>query len=163
MTRSHWWPIGIAAALLFTVCANFGLLYVAGHDPSIAIEPDYYAKAIAWDSTMAQRTNNARLGWHIEPQLGAFAPNTGAALSVTLTDSTGVPIGDATITVSALYNGRASVVLESTLRYDDGAYRTMIPIAHRGQWELRFDVRRAAERFTNSMRVEATTRSGPAL
>ena len=33
MTRSHWWPIGITAVLLVTVCANFGLLYVAGHDP----------------------------------------------------------------------------------------------------------------------------------
>jgi len=162
MTRSHWWPIGVAAALLFTVCANFGLLYVAGHDASTAIEPDYYAKAIAWDSTMAQRTNNARLGWHIVPHLGAFAPSTDATLSVTLSDSAGAPIGDATVTVSALYNGRASVVLESRMHYDDGAYRTTLPIAHRGQWELRFDVRRGAEHFTSSTRVEATTRPGPA-
>jgi hypothetical protein len=162
MKRSHWWPIGITAVLLATVSANFGLLYVAGHDPSLSIEPNYYAKAIAWDSTMAQRTTNARLGWLVVPHLSAFAPDSGAALSVTVSDSTGVPIADATVTVSALYNGRASVVLESTLHQDGGAYRTTLPISHRGQWELRFDVRHGTERFTNTMRVEAAARSGPA-
>jgi len=162
MKQHHWWPIGLAAVLLATVCANFALLYVARGDPSLAIEPNYYAKAIAWDSTMAQRTTDARLGWHIVPHLGAFSADAGAVLSITLTDSTGVPIEDATVKVSALYNGRAAVVLESTLRHDAGAYSTTLPVSHRGQWELRFDVRRGAERFTNTARVEATARSGPA-
>ena len=43
MRRSHWWPVGITVVLLATVCANLGLLYVAGHDASLAIEPNYYA------------------------------------------------------------------------------------------------------------------------
>ena len=69
MKRGSMWPIGIAAVLLATVAANIALYYVAGNDPSFVIEPNYYAKAIAWDSTMAQSALNQRLGWHLAPAL----------------------------------------------------------------------------------------------
>ena len=161
MKRSTWWPIGIATILATTVAANMALLYVSSGDPSVAIEPNYYAKAVAWDSSMAQSAHNARLGWHLVPRLADFTPRNGAVLTVTLSDSTGARIDDATVNVSALYNGRAGIVLESTLNHGDGAYSTTLPVSHRGQWELRFDVRRGPERFTNTTRVEATARVGP--
>ena len=54
MNASRLWPWAIGAVLLITVAANLALFHVAGSDPSFVIEPDYYAKAVAWDSTMAQ-------------------------------------------------------------------------------------------------------------
>jgi hypothetical protein len=162
MKRATWWPIGIATVLATTVGANVALLYVSSGDPSLAIEPNYYAKAIAWDSSMAQSARNERLGWHIVPRLGAFTARDGAVLTVTVSDSTGAAIDDASVTVSALYNGRAAVVLEQTLEHADRAYHATLPVSHRGQWELRFDIRRGTERFTNTTRIEATERTGPA-
>ena len=162
MKRSTLWPIGIATILLTTVAVNFALMYVAGDDPSFAIEPNYYAKAVAWDSTMAQSARNEHLGWRVVPALAPFSTNGGAVLSVSVFDSTGAPIDDATVKVAALYNGRANVVLESTLRHADSAYRGSLPVTHRGQWELRFDVTRGSDRFTSTARIEAAeSTSGP--
>jgi hypothetical protein len=160
MKRGTMWPIGIAAVLLTTVGANIALYYVAGNDPSFVIEPNYYAKAIAWDSTMAQSALNQRLGWHLAPAVTAYSARDGATLSVTLTDSVGAPIDDATVKVAAVYNARAATVLESTLRYDRPVYVAHLPVSHRGQWELRFDVSRGGKRFTTTERVEVVE-AGP--
>jgi len=159
MKRSTRWPLGIAGVLLATVVANIALYYVAGSDPSFVIEPNYYAKAIAWDSTMAQSAMNQKLGWHLAPSLAAYTMRDGAELSVRLTDSTGAPIDDATVKVAALYNARAATVVESTLHLDHASYVAHLPVSHRGQWELRFDVTRAGQRFTATERVEAVEAS----
>jgi nitrogen fixation protein FixH len=160
MKASTRWPLGIALVLGVTVAANLVLYYVAGADPSFAIEPNYYAKALAWDSTLAQDNHNAALGWRLAPALAAFAPGSGARLSVTITDSTGAPITDAVVKVAALYNARAGTVLEVTLPWDGHGYSAMLPVAHAGQWELRFSVTRGTDRFTSSARIDAV-RAGP--
>ncbi|HEY9227934.1 MAG TPA: FixH family protein, partial [Gemmatimonadaceae bacterium] len=135
------WPYGIAAVLTLTVAANVALYYVAGRDPSFAIEPNYYAKALAWDSTLAQARRNQAFGWRVTPALAAFSRESGGArLSITVTDSAGTPIAGAVVRVYALYNARAGTVLESALRSDRDGYSTHLAVTHSGQWELRFDV-----------------------
>jgi len=156
MKRGTMWPIAIGAVLLATVSANIVLYYVAGNDPSFVIEPNYYAKAVAWDSTMAQSALNQRLGWHLSPAMGSYTPRDGAALTVTLTDSVGSAIDDATIKVAAVYNARAGTILESTLHRDRMAYVTRLPVSHGGQWELRFDVTRGGTHFTSTERLDVS-------
>lgn len=159
MKRGMLWPIGIAGILTLTVGANIALYAVAGDDPSFAIEPDYYAKAVAWDSTMAQARMNATLGWRLTPSLAPFAKS-GAHLAVALADSAGARIQGATVVVSAAYVGRASVVLTDTLAADANGYSTVLPVAHSGQWELQFHVTRGSDRFTATARVEALRAPG---
>ena len=60
MKRGMWWPIGITTVLATTVAANLWVMRLANEDHSFAIEPDYYRKAIMWDSTLAQE--NGRTG-----------------------------------------------------------------------------------------------------
>lgn len=155
MKRGAWWPIGVATILAATVGANVWVAVVAGSDPSFAIEPDYYAKAIAWDSTMAQARENARLGWRIETRVGSVSTTRSTRLDVVLVDSTGAPIRDATVHVAAFFNARASHVLAATLQFDAGDYTAQLPMTYAGEWELRFDVRRGNEHFTNTTRVDA--------
>ena len=69
MKRGAWWPIGITTVLATTVAANLWVMRIANDDPSFAIEPDYYQKAIMWDSTLAQARRDAILGWRLTPQL----------------------------------------------------------------------------------------------
>jgi nitrogen fixation protein FixH len=149
------WPVGILLVLATTVTANAVLYYVAGADPSFAIEPNYYAKAVAWDSTAAQGKRNTALGWRLSPSLTPFVPRVGARLSVALADAAGAPITDAIVKVSALYNARANTVLESTLRPDTSGYATILGVSHAGQWEFRFDVTRRGQHFTSTVRLDA--------
>lgn len=160
MKRESWWPIGVAAILALTVAANFGIYYVANADQGIAIEPDYYKKAVAWDSTMAQARDNAALGWRLTPTLAAFTTRDGAGLHVTITDSTGAAISGATVKVTAFYNARAGVITDTTLAAAAGGYEGTLPVRHGGLWELRFDVRRGAVHFTSTSRVDAVPAAG---
>ena len=155
MKRGAWWPIGVSAILAATVGANVWLAVVAGSDPSFSIEPNYYEKAVAWDSTMAQARENQRLGWRIEPRLGELSANRDTRLDVQLVDSAGAPIRDATVSVAAFFNARASHILHATLKSDTADYTTQLPMTYAGEWELRFDVRRGREHFTNTTRIEA--------
>lgn len=154
MKRGWGWPLGVTAILAATVGVNIWIAVVAGDDPSFAIEPDYYHKAVTWDSTLAQANVNARLGWHLEPTLAGFNDK-GADLAVRLVDATGTPIDDAVVRVSALFNARADKVYEATLVRGASAYSARLPVAHAGQWELRFDVTRGAVHFTSTSRIEA--------
>jgi nitrogen fixation protein FixH len=160
MKRSTWWPVAIVAILTLTVGANLAVFYVANDDQGIAIEPDYYRKGVAWDSTMAQARENVALGWRVTPALAAFTERDGADLRVTLTDSAGTAISDATVRVSAFYNARAGEVTDTTLVSGRGGYEGRLPVHRRGVWELRFDVRRGAVHFTATSRIEAVPAAG---
>lgn len=149
------WPIAVVVVLTLVVLLNVWVAFIANDDPSFAIEPNYYAKAVAWDSTLAQQRRNAALGWTLTSTLDAFARGAGATLHVRLIDSAGKPIPAATIGVSALYNARAATVYTATMRADGDGYVTTLPVAHAGQWEFRFDVVRGGERFTSDVRIDA--------
>jgi nitrogen fixation protein FixH len=155
MKRGAMWPIGIVAVLGLTVAANIWVYTIAKADPSFVIEPNYYAKAIAWDSTLAQGRRNEALGWRLAPALGAFSTGGGAHLSVTVTDAAGAKVENAVVTVAALYVARAAAVVTDTLVPDAAGYSATIDVQHSGQWELRFDVTRGAEHFTATSRLDA--------
>ena len=89
MKRGMWWPIAVTAILATTVAANIWVMMIASDDPSFVIEEDYYRKAIAWDSTLAQAARNTTLGWHLTPAMGPIASDGSAVLTAQLTDSLG--------------------------------------------------------------------------
>jgi nitrogen fixation protein FixH len=156
MKRGAWWPIGITAVLATTVAANIWVMMIANDDPSFAIEPDYYRKAVAWDSTLAQARESARLGWRLTPSLAPIPAAGGSRLSARLTDSTGTPIQGATIRVSARHVARASDVHDVALvASGSGEYAGSLDARRPGQWELRFDVRAGAAHYTEVARVDA--------
>lgn len=149
--------------MLGTVVAlNVWVAIKANSDPSFAIEPDYYRKAVAWDSAMAQQRRNTKLDWTLTPALSAFARAGGAVLRVTLTDRHGAAVRDAHIEVTAFSNARAGTVHAATLSADGvDAYTATIPVQRTGQWELRFDVTRGGEHFTVTKRLEAVAATAP--
>lgn len=156
MKRGAWWPIGITTVLATTVAANLWVMRIANDDPSFAIEPDYYQKAIAWDSTLAQERQDSILGWRIKPTLGILAATGKTRINAILTDSLGAPISGAVVKVSALPVARASEVYETTLAAAGaGEYAGQLDAQRQGQWELRFEVRTGGTRFTEVARVEA--------
>lgn len=157
MKRGAWWPIGIATVLATTVAANIWVMRIASDDPSFAIEPDYYRKAIAWDSTLAQERRDSVLAWRLTPELRVVTTAGKARLTALLTDSAGAPISGAVVKVSALPVARANEVHEVTLAAagSAGEYAAELDSRRQGQWELRFDVRAGSTHFTEVARVEA--------
>ena len=144
------WPAIIVGALTVHALAWIAVAVLATSNPSYAVEEDYYDKAVAWDAKRQQDAVNADLGWQliadVEPPALPGAP---AVVQVTLVDAAGRPIDGATVDLEMFHNARADLILRERLAGDGaGRYSCELPMRRNGRWEMRFDVRRGAERFT---------------
>ena len=164
MSPARLWPVAIVGVLAVTVAANAVLFYAASDREAAAVEPDYYRRAVAWDSTRAQERRNQALGWRLVAELGAPGPE-GTPLGVLLVDAEGLPIEDATVSVEAIHNREATRPIRATLAptAEDApareGYAVTLPLPRRGLWELRFVARRGDERFTADLRLESVERA----
>ncbi len=153
MNAAKLWPLAIVGVLAITVGANAWILYEANRDPNAsALESDYYRKAVAYDSTLAQARLDSLLGWRLDATPGAYDP-AGTPIALTLADRDGRPIVGANVTLTAIHNLDAGrVVSASFVTGDDGRASARVPLHHTGLWELRFDARTSDERFTADLR-----------
>lgn len=151
------WPTLITAALLGNLGLGVILIRVANADRHFAVEPDYYRKAVEWDSTRAQERRNVALGWQVAPDLGAVDGRTDPELAVVLSDASGAPIADAIVTMEAFQVAHAADRLTARLHAGDapGRYLARVPMRRTGLWELRLAVSRGATRFTATVRLDA--------
>jgi nitrogen fixation protein FixH len=153
LSRGMGWPIGIGTLLAFTVGANVVVYRVANNDPAFAIEPDYYRKAVAWDSTAAERTVSAALGWSATATL----VKEGGALSLRTspTDANGQPLSGATVIATLFPIARSQRVDSVTLAaLPSGDHVAPVPTVRAGLWEVRLQVTRGADRWASVQRVE---------
>lgn len=156
MSRGRAWPVAIAGILLAGVGVNIGLIVLASSDPSAAIEPDYYRKALAWDQEMAQQERNIALGWSVHTALRLGTRRTLGRLELTLVDGLGRPLTGAAVSALVMHNARASFVESVALReVGDGRYAASVNAERPGVWEVRLSVQRDAQRFTARERLQA--------
>ena len=150
--RGAHWPWLVTAALLFTVGVNVVMLFAANSDRNgSVVEPDYYRKAVAWDSTMAHRAASDRLGW-----TASTSVRQSGAVVVRLVDRSGAPVSGARVTAVLIHNVDAGHPLQLTLRErETGLYSVGAPIAHPGRWEVRVGALRGEERFMAILIVDA--------
>lgn len=155
------WPIAIIGVLAITVGANIWLFWEARDPNAVAIEPDYYRKAVAWDSTMAQAERDVRLGWHAEVACGRLEAGR-ASVAVTLTDSAGAPLDSARVRIEAIHNADALHHVHAELaRTGSGRYQTEVPLKRAGLWEVRVTAGKGADFFTSSSRLDVLRGSAP--
>jgi nitrogen fixation protein FixH len=149
MSRRGWlWPAGLVGLLVAGMAANIGFMLIATRDASFAVEPEYYRKAVDWDRAMAQEARNAELGWRVSTRLDA-ADGGRARLTAQVSDRAGAPVSGATVAVEAFPSARASRIVNAALAAQgDGVYGAVLPAARAGLWELRLEVRRGDQRFT---------------
>lgn len=154
--HSHWkWA---PVALLGSLLSGLGtMVFIATGDPSFAVEPEYYQKALDWDRERAQQANNERLGYQLT--VSVRAPGAGGARELVLqfVDAAGQPIHGASVEVSAFHNARAAEIVRRRLvERDPGIYVQELPLKRLGLWELRFVTQRSGVRFTHVARVDVT-------
>ncbi len=148
--RSAWlWPLALTGLLAASACANIAFMVVATRDPSFAVEPDYYAKALAWDRTMAQEEHNRALGWSLAVSAEPALRPGRLRLVVRLGDASGAAIDGAVVTVEALHGARAAEIIRGAFApAGSGTYEADLPLRRAGLWELRFRVSRGDDVFT---------------
>ena len=150
-SRGWYWPVGLAALLVGSAGANIALVFVTSRDASFAVEPDYYAKALAWDETMAQQARNEALGWSLGLRLEPTGERGRMTVAVRLTDGAGAPLPGARIAIETLHNARASRVLAAVLEARGLDYAAAMPLARPGLWEFRVRVTRGPDVFTATL------------
>ena len=158
------WPIGVVVILGATVIANIVVMRVANNDPSFAIEPDYYQKAVAFDSTIAEERRSVALGWTATSTIVASDTAGRPTLTVTIADARRQPVQGATVTVTALANARANEILSAALReVAPGRYQGALAARFAGQWEVRIDAVRGSEHFVVSTRTDVARAASPVM
>lgn len=154
MKRGAAWPIAITVVLALTVGANVFLLRVATEPNAYATEPDYYRKAVAWDSTAAAERASTATGWRCDAAI--VAQGRSLEIRLRLVDAAGAPVSGAAVRVTAIHNLAAATPSEltATPAADDG-YVATLPAPRAGLWELRVAASRGGEHFTADLRREA--------
>lgn len=150
MKKGWYWPFLLVGLLASGVGVNLYFMSCAISDPSFAVEPDYYAKAIAWDAHQAQARDNAELGWTLQLAVAPADPGTGRARVVaSLLDRDGLPVPGLTVGLEAFHNARASQVVRSELvETAEHAYEADVAVSRPGFWEFRVAATRGTEVFT---------------
>jgi len=151
---ARWWPVALVAVLGLTVLVNVAVYWKANSDPSFAVEPDYYQRAVDWDSTVAARQRSDALQWRADVQLAP--PQDGlAAITVTLSGRDGAPVDSAEVRVEASFNGDGARVYARQLTASGpGTYTARIPSVEQGLWRVDLTAARGTDRFVERATVD---------
>jgi nitrogen fixation protein FixH len=145
----------LPAMLLSSMLLGLGVLaYIAVDDPSFALEPNYYDKAVRWDRTQAAARESERLGMQLL-LTGPLSQKSDGSIELELrvSDRAGTPLSAASVTLEAFPNAFASRIEHVSLReVSPGMYRGRLSGGTRGLWELRFDVKRGSQAFRQVLR-----------
>jgi nitrogen fixation protein FixH len=157
MKRGWIWATIPFVVLGLSVIMHGIFLALAASDPSIAVEEDYYRKALDWDRHRAQQARNRALGWTItvevdSTKLSPVERVNRTGLAARLTDRAGRPVTGATVHLETFHHARSRHVLKATLgEAEPGVYRTALAMRRSGNWEFRFRVERGDKVFTREM------------
>lgn len=144
-----YWPLIIVGLLLISVGSNVYLIYRAVNDPSFAVEPDYYQKAVDFDAIQeAQRTSD-RLGWKPDVSLDADSQ-----LRVELRDAKEMPVEGVKLHLEAFPITRSQQFLKTELEeVSPGVYLWKKRLSYHGQWEFRLTGDRGDQHFIHTTRL----------
>jgi nitrogen fixation protein FixH len=143
--------VGLATLLVGSAGANIALVLITSRDASFAVEPDYYAKALAWDETMVQQAHNEALGWSLGLRFEPTGERGRMTVTARLTDRAGTPLPGAHVAIEARHNARASRVFTAVLEPRTIGYAAAMPLARAGLWEFRVRVTRGPDVFTATL------------
>jgi nitrogen fixation protein FixH len=144
--RTRRWALIVVGVLTAQSLLIVTLVTIATRDPSFAVEPAYYEKAVRWDDEARERAHTRELGWTAD---AAFVPGAGATLLVVLRDRTGTPLEDATAQAEYFHQARAGERLRATLKsVGDGRYESPAGILRAGVYEVRLTISFLGEHAT---------------
>ena len=145
-SRGWYWPVGLVALLVGSAAANLALVFITSRDASFAVEPNYYAKALAWDERMAEQRRSDALGWSVVLYVEPTAPGRMRVMA-RLLDKSERAVDGARIEAEAFHNARAQRILTTAFAPAGEIYAAEIGIDRPGLWEFRLRATRGADTF----------------
>lgn len=143
MRPSIRWPLIIVGLITLNMVVVAATIYFAINDPSAAVEPDYYQKAVDWDAAVRIREASSRLGWSATLDASGLPE-----VSVQLSGPDGRAVAEASIRLTAFADARAadrqSVVLKEL---EPGRYAAPIEVARAGLWHFQIEAKRGSDTF----------------
>ena len=139
MKRPRLFP-GIIFALLGMNVVIVGVtVYAANKDGGAVIEPDYYRKALAYDTLAAQQRDADALGWQYDTDLVAADDTT--ALRMQLQDDTQSAVTGAVVRAVAFASARADQRTHLLLRESSsGTYEASFEPDRAGLWRIELTI-----------------------
>lgn len=136
----RFWTAGIVGLLSLQICVGGAALYLANSDPTVAIIPDYYHKAVNWDATRRSMKLTQQLGWQIDVSVGDAAQGA-RTISLSLSSDTSHPIDNQRVTAEVYHHACGDEVFElSFLEAGDGRYWAECPLVQAGLWQVTFQI-----------------------
>ncbi len=144
------WGIGALLTMNFSIVAL--TFWLAGSDPSVAVEPDYYRKALEWDRSDAQRRAGARLAWSVTLTHSPAAASSTPRLNLTLRDRDNNPVEGAAVHATLFRHDRAADRSAADFSEESpGLYTAPTPpspASHATLWRAQLLIQRGLESFT---------------
>jgi len=153
--KGLFWPWLAGGLLAATVVKYAVVLALIANDPSISIEEDYYARAVAWDGERAAQAASDSLGWSAAIEIGPAPGLPGRAEArIALRDAFGDPVGGAVVTARIFHQARAAEATVSTVEASaDGSCIVSVPGPRPGAWRVEIEAHRGDERFIEERTV----------
>lgn len=131
----------------------FTAIAIGTGDPSFAVVPDYYQKAVDYDERKALLAQSDKLGWSIDVSPGNEADAIGQRdLIVQLRDASGQPVRDAVMKIDGFHQARASQpIAMMCAEVLPGQYVGKARLTREGFWQFTIDVTAGDERFVAEM------------
>jgi len=133
------WGGFVVALLAVQVAGGAAAIYLASHDPSAAVVPNYHEKALNWDREMALQRQSASLDWQVQLIVSAGSQHPGLVVQITDAEGKFVPIAEGDVRL--YHHARAANILRVPI-----AAATAGPIVvadcftRPGLWQVDLDV-----------------------
>lgn len=149
--RAAWFWGGLVVCFLTAqVAVGVVAIVLATGDPSVAIEPDYYEKALNWDKHVAEKEASDRLGWSCAIEV---VPTQEASpthqLLIHMNDRSGQSVEDLKGKVKLYHHARAAEIQSLAIKpLSPGLYVVAAQMERTGLWQIELDLEgNAGERF----------------
>lgn len=136
--REWIWPVVIIGLLGLNMVVVAITVIAATSDPSVAVEPDYYQKALAWDSDRDERRDPSEDGIDLSIQLLPNPDPLSKGQVVVALAKAGLPIERAQIEAVLFHFARSGERQAATLvEQGPGVYAAPAALRREGNWEIR--------------------------
>ncbi len=142
------WPLAIVLMFVFSATLIITTGVMGARKGSHAVEPDYYARSLDWDSEKEMLNTAERLGWDVRISASPVLDSVGSRLvSIMILDQSLTPIEDSLVEVVCFAQSNARDTFSQILQHAGaGQYQTRIQGMHTtGLWEYRISIRHAGE------------------
>jgi nitrogen fixation protein FixH len=152
MKRFSPWPFAIVGLLVTNAALAFFALYMSRSDGGAQVVPDYYQRAVAWDSVASIRNQTRQTGWHLR----VIDASSADSLILQVTDVDGTPVEgiSGTITVTRPHLTTSIATVEVVAVPGQGIIVAPVRLTGRGLFDAEADLTDGRTRFRPIIRFD---------